>query len=248
MLSPSFERIGVVALGAFLLAGCSMTNQLHAELTYRQVTDGVVSLEGDGVGVLTPSAPTGQESDRQALGDALSRALEDNAADGRVVSMPAMLSAINQAGLAEQYAEMLAEYEDTGILERDRLRRVAEAGGVRYLAKLTLGGFAQTKDERFDLLGVRLFDTWRATLRVHLEIWDSAHGIIAWQGSEELVLAQERVREKPVTFGQVAILASERLVQRVGDSGGEMLDEIPPAVADAAIDVGRVAEPLGAQR
>jgi hypothetical protein len=222
---------GLLATSALALGGCGVTSQLHTELNYGSVAGESVAIDQFGIGVLTPSAPTGQESDKQALGDALGTALEDAAIGMRVMRLPDMLSAINRSGLARGYANMLDEYEETGILERDRLRQVGEAGGVRYLAKLNLGNFAQSSDKRLSIAGIRMFDTWRATIRVHLEVWDSVTGEIAWQGNEELVFAREGVKERPVSFSQVAELAASHLVAKVGQSGVETSDRVPPSLA-----------------
>jgi hypothetical protein len=188
----------------------------------------------EGVGILTPSAPTGQEADRQALADALGAILDRDVAEAHIVALPALLSAVNQAGLARTYSNMFTEYDRTGILDRDILRNIGEAAGVRYLAKLNLGDFEQETTSRAKLLGVRFLDTRTATIRVHLEIWDAHTGAIVWQGNEELTFSQERVREKPVTFQQVASLAAERLVAKVGESGREIVREETSAVAATA--------------
>jgi hypothetical protein len=213
------------------LAGCGVTSQLHSELNYSGA-DGIV-IDERGIGVLTPAAPTGQESDKQALGDVIGAALQAGLGGAHVLPLPDTLSAINQAGLARDYASMLADYESTGILDRDVLRAVGEAAGVRYLAKLNLGDFRQSSDKRLSIAGIRMFDTWRAAIRVHLEIWDAVTGEIAWQGNEELVFAREGVKERPVSFRQVADLAAEGLVRKVGASGSETLDEVPEAIAAA---------------
>lgn len=232
------RTLSLVALAgvAFGLGGCGVTSQLHTELSYGSVATESVAIDQFGVGVLTPSAPTGQESDKQALGDALGLALENANVGVHVMSLADMLSAINKSGLARSYSDMLAEYADTGILDRDRLRQMGEAGNVRYLAKLNLGDFAQSSDKRLSIAGIRMFDTWRATIRVHLEVWDSVTGEIAWQGNEELVFAREGVKERPVTFSQVAALAAEHLVKKVGASGNESSDQEPPAFANARAD------------
>jgi hypothetical protein len=218
---------------AFALGGCGVTSQLHTELDYGSVATDAVAFDQFGVGMLTPSAPTGQESDKQALGDALGSAFEASATNGHVMPLANMLSAINRSGLARTYADMLDEYENTGVLERDGLRKIGDAGGVRYLAKLNLGNFTQSSDKRLSIAGIRMFDTWRANIRVHLEVWDSVTGEIAWQGNEELVFAREGVKERPVSFSQVAALAAEHLVDKVGQSGKEVSDQEPPAFADA---------------
>jgi hypothetical protein len=227
-------RIAFVALLTLAAGGCSVANQVHADLQYRQLVDSTVFLGREGIGILTPSAPTGQEADRQALADALGEILDRDVEEADIVALPALLSAVNQAGLARMYSNMFAEYDRTGILDRDMLRQVGEAADVRYLAKLNLGNFKQEAASRVKLLGVRFLDTRTATIRVHLEIWDAHTGGIVWQGNEELTFAQERVREKPVTFQQVANLAAERLVAKVGESGREVVrEETEEAVAAA---------------
>ena len=213
------------------LSGCGVTSQLHSELSYGGAAENVLALESAGIGVLTPAAPTGQESDKQALGESLGAALQSELASTRVLGLPEMLSAINRAGLAGNYAKTLADYENTGILDRDTLHAIGEASGVRYLAKLNLGNFNQSSDKRLAIAGIRMFDTWRATIRVHLEVWDADTGEIAWQGNDELVYAREGVKERPVTFRQVADVAARNLVQKVGTSGTESLDQDPETVA-----------------
>jgi hypothetical protein len=216
-----------IVLAAGGLTGCGVTSQMHSELSYGAASEAVLAVENMGIGVLTPAAPTGQESDKQALGDSLSTALQRHLSASHVMGLPDMLSAINKAGLAASYAEALVAYEKTGILDRDTLRAIGEASGVRYLAKLNLGNFNQSSDKRLAIAGIRLFDTWRATIRVHLEVWDSETGEIAWQGNDELIYAREGVKERPVTFRQVADVAATNLVRKVGMSGSESLDQDP---------------------
>jgi hypothetical protein len=223
--------IAAVLLACGGLTGCGVTSQLHSDLSYGAAAETVLALDDTGIGVLTPAAPTGQESDKQALGDSLSTALQRELEAAHVLGLPEMLSAINRAGLAGRYADALADYEATGILDRDTLRAVGEASGVRYLAKLNLGNFNQSSDKRLAIAGIRMFDTWRATIRVHLEVWDSETGEIAWQGNDELVYAREGVKERPITFRAVADFAATNLVQKVGLSGTESLDQDPETVA-----------------
>jgi hypothetical protein len=126
-----------------------------------------------------------------------------------------------------------AEYERTGVLERDVLNNIGAAGNVRYISKLNLGNFSQSRDRRLSIAGIQLFETSRADIRLHLEIWDSQTGVIAWQGNEELLFAREGVKERPVSFRQVAEMASARLIERIGASGDEssIEAELPEALA-----------------
>jgi hypothetical protein len=216
-------------LVAIAITGCAATNQINEEIQFRQLVDGRALFGENGIGVLTPSAPTGQEADRQALGDALGDVLEQNT-DARVVTLPAMLSAINRAALTRPYSSMFTEYERTGLLERNVLEQIGEAADVRYVAKLNLGNFEQATAGRAKILGVRFLDTRTANIRVHLEIWDTRTGGIVWQGNEELTFAQEGVKEKPVTFQQVARLASDHLIAKVDESITDSLEEQATAV------------------
>lgn len=228
MRSTIAIAILVVAGG---LTGCGVTSQMHSELSYNAASETVLAVDDAGIGVLTPAAPTGQESDKQALGDSLSTALRRELRASHIMGLPEMLSAINRAGLASTYAQALAAYENTGILDRDTLRAIGKASGVRYLAKLNLGNFNQSSDKRLAIAGIRMFDTWRATIRVHLEVWDSHTGEIAWQGNDELVYAREGIKDRPVTFRQVADVAAANLVKKVGQSGSESVDQDPETLA-----------------
>jgi hypothetical protein len=225
----------LAALCPLMVCACAATDQLHADLQYQQFVGQEEFSGAAGIGVLTPSAATGQEADRQALGDALSETLASDLDGASIVALPALLSAVNRAGLAREYSAMFAEYEETGILERDTLRQVGHAAGVRYVAKLNLGDFDQATSGRAKIFGVRFLDTRTATIRVHLEIWDTVTGGIVWQGNEELTFAQEGVRERPISFQQVAAMASRRLVAKVGESGRELLQEAEPAVAKSEV-------------
>lgn len=223
------------------LCGCAVTNQMHSEMNYGGVTANPVALDQYGIGVLTPGAPTGKESDKQALGDVLGESLTDLLPGAHVMQLPEMLSSINRSGLARPYAEMLDEYEHTGILERDVIRDVGDAGGVRYLAKFNLSDFLQSSDKRLAIAGIRMFDTWRASIRVHLEIWDAKTGEIAWEGNEELVFAREGMKERPVSFSQVARFTADHLVNLIGKSGQRISDEVPDMLASSEAEPGHIA-------
>lgn len=67
--------LGIAVALTAALSGCGVTSQLHSELSYNG-TGADVLFAADGIGVLTPAAPTGQESDKQALGDAVGSALQ----------------------------------------------------------------------------------------------------------------------------------------------------------------------------
>ena len=85
------------------------------------------------------------------------------------------------------------------------------ATNVRFLAQLSLADFRQIQRGRFSLLGLRIVDTQIGNMRVFLQIWDGYTGTVAWEGTLEVNYAYDTSKEKPVTFQQIAELASRRL-------------------------------------
>ena len=110
---------------------------------------------------------------------------------------------------------MVEDYQATGILEKDTLRRVGEVSGARYLGLLGLAKFSQSTNRRLSAVGLRLFDTKLASIRLSWQIWDSQTGMIAWEGSDEIDFAYDTGREKPVNFGFVTAQAAANLIAEI---------------------------------
>lgn len=168
-------------------------------------------LESSGLGFMTPATATGREADKPSLAMLFAATLARARPDIRVVPLPAILSAVNAAGLNQQYKQMYRDYLETGILDGDLLRRVGEIGEVRYLVQLNLAAFEQQTRGRFGFLGMRLIDTKQANMRVFVQIWDSTTGAIAWEGGGELNYASDSGWEAPVTFHVAADEAAKRI-------------------------------------
>jgi hypothetical protein len=205
----------VVSIWALLIAGCGATEQIRFEVDVTSLGLGPADLEQYGVGFLTPAAATGREADKQALAHSFAGALEKARPEARVVQLAEILSAVNAADLDQQYKRMYRDYLETGILEGSVLRRVGEEGRVRYLAQLSLADFQQQSRGRFSLLGLRLFDTKQANLRVFMQLWDSSTGGVAWEGSAELNYAYESAAENPAPFLTAATLSASRLYEEL---------------------------------
>ena len=212
-------RAGVIALlvAMFLVAGCATQGapQTAGDVQVSVLDLAPGSLEAEGLAFLTPSTVTGQEEDRQAL--ALSFQDEVVRIRPRLhpISLPATLTAINRAGLAGQYKQLLEDYRLTGLLDRGGLARIGQVVGARYLAQLKLAGFRQESKNRWGALGLRIFDTKSTTARVFLQIWDSRDGAIVWEGAVELTLAYDSISEETATFNAAVAAAARQLVARM---------------------------------
>ncbi|VAX12409.1 hypothetical protein MNBD_GAMMA24-2400, partial [hydrothermal vent metagenome] len=176
---------------------------IYTSLQHRSIDLKPGDLQHGGIAFITPSSVTGREQDRQSLALSFASILLNEYQDIRVVSLPETLSAVNRANLTAKYKAMFDEYQDTGIFQKDTLRKIGEITGVRYLAQLKLGGFRQESAGRFGFLGLRLMETKRANLRVFLQIWDSQEGSIVWEGLEELNLSTDTFTEKVINFNDI---------------------------------------------
>jgi hypothetical protein len=202
-------------LAIALLSGCAATGQLSMNTEATDFSLDPATFRTEGIGFLTPLSATGQEANRLSLALAFANTLAASERDLNVVSLAEVLSAVNQDGLSAAYKSMIDDYEATGILQKETLRRVGEASGARYLSLLELADFDQTTNKRFGVAGLRLMDTKLASIRLSWQIWDSAAGVIAWEGSDEIHYAYDTGRERPVSFGFVAGQAAANLLAEI---------------------------------
>jgi len=209
----------LAALVPLLFAGCA-TDQIHSTVQHKAISLTENELETHGLGFITPSTVTGQEQDVQNLAFVFARVLEKERPDIHVVSLPEAISAVNQAGLADEYKQMYVDYSDTGIFKKNSLHRIGEVTGVRYLAQLKLSSFNQNSRSRFSFLGLRVMQTKEANIRLFLQIWDSDSGAIVWEGAEEMNYAWDTSSEKPVTFQLIVEEIARNLVNKLPGAPG----------------------------
>jgi hypothetical protein len=199
----------------FLLAGCTTGSQVHPTTLHKNLSLPPGALQQYGIAFLTPSTVTGQEQDQQTAALIFAEQMRVQLPAVRVISLPESLGAINRAGLAPEYRKMVEAYRDTGIFPREMLTKVGSAIGTRYLVQLKLAAFSQDMRERLSILGVRLFQTLHANIRLYMQIWDAETGTIAWEGSEEMSYAYDSSAELPVTFRRVVEEAAQQLIQNL---------------------------------
>lgn len=204
--------MGAVAL---LLSGCSSTSQLHSTTQALAINLEPQVLNATGIAFITPTSVTGQEEDKQALALAFTEALKRVRPDLRIVTLPATLGAVNQAGFASEYRQMFEDYRLTGIFNRETLQKVSHATGARYLAQLKLGGFRQDSKNRWGAMGIRMLETKTTYLRLYLQIWDGNDGTVAWEGAQELTSAHETLQEDPISFKTAVEQSANELLARL---------------------------------
>jgi len=203
---------------ALLLAGCSTTSQMYsaqiiAEPSSTSLQSG--DLASFGIAFVTPSTVTGQEEDKPALALAFSKTLREQRPDTHVISLTETLTSINRAGLYQNYKRMIIDYRDSGLLDPMALAQVGKATGARYIALLNMAAFQQVYHDRLGVFGLRLLQTKEANIRLTLQIWNSRDGSIAWEGAQEVHMADETAAEDAVSFGLVVQAAAEKLIAKI---------------------------------
>lgn len=201
-------------LSAALLMACA-TSQKHSTAHHLDISLQQNELEQHGLAFITPSTVTGQEEDKQTLAFIYADVMKEVRPEIPLVTLPETLSAINRAGIAEDYKRMYVDYRDTGIFKRDMLAAVGQATGARYLAQMKLSSFSQNSRSRFSVLGLRLFQTKAANIRVFFQVWNSLDGTIVWEGTEEMIMARETSTEKPVSFSVIAEQTARNLISQL---------------------------------
>ncbi|MGA3209477.1 MAG: hypothetical protein ABSE05_16840 [Syntrophales bacterium] len=200
-------------LASVLILMCAcFVPQVHDTAQNRAISLKAEDLPTHGVAFITPSTVTGQEEEKQQVALTFAEVLKKERPTIRCLSLPETLTAINQAGLSEDYKRMYVDYRDTGIFDRDILRKVGEATKTRYVAQLKLMAFTQGSEARFGVLGLRLIDTKYADLRLFFQIWNTQDGSIVWEGVQEIHYAIDRVTEKPVTQKTIIEKAAHAIV------------------------------------
>ncbi|MBI5887587.1 MAG: hypothetical protein HZB82_02585 [Deltaproteobacteria bacterium] len=169
--------------------------------------------KADGMALLT--ATGGGTENKKLLGDIVEDVLKAERPDLHIIPYWKNLSIINMNGLTADYAGMLKEYESTGILNRDALKKLKDAVGVMYFLQPRLVSFEQSQSNRFSFLGLSLVKTHESRIKVYLELWNAATGEIIWIGVGDATVATENYRARPVPFETAARYAVEKIAAKI---------------------------------
>jgi hypothetical protein len=143
-------------------------------------------LRSGGLAMLTPTASGDRQADRQSAAEIFADTLRSERPDLPMTALPATLSAINAAGLAEPYGHLYASYKETGLFEGKALRQIGQAVHARYLLQLNLASYDQeSSGGLFSMMGFSLGKEQSATVRLMAQVWDSSDGRIVWERSDE---------------------------------------------------------------
>lgn len=191
------------------LFGCS--TQLQTKIEHNVHLLAKDALQQQGITFITPTTITGMEEDKQYLALTFSHALKKERPELRITDLSKTLGMINQANLENDYKKMYDGYRETGIFNKTTLKKIANLTNNQFVCQLKLGHFKSKAQGRWSILGLNVYDTESANLRLFVQIWNAQTGIIVWEAAQELTYAYDTTSEDPVTLEKMIHLAAKEI-------------------------------------
>ena len=184
-------RVAVIAVAATLFAACApaRVSQTHTTATSRLTPPQTANLAQAPVATLGLLAPASLQGFSPFLSYGLVAALADVAPSIRAMPAHDTVNRLNEQGLAGEYAELIAGFARSNILDRDRLRRIGSALGSRYVFLPGVAELSHNLFDRFEMGGFKLLRNYVTTLRLWLQLWDVESGHIVWESVGEATVA-----------------------------------------------------------
>jgi len=206
----------VLAVGMILLSlvGCAGPFTQTRVLVDESFRDPDFHLKGVRIGFITPNSAHELE-DHWILLDLLAKTLQEKRKEIEVLLPGQSMSLINQAGMAKEYNEAIKDFRISGILDQKILTKLEEVLGVQYVVHLSLNSFKQYPSTRLSIFGLRAINSYIATLRLFVRIFQTDQGRIVWEGSGEGIITREEFRARPITFNELGQLACQMLVEKL---------------------------------
>jgi hypothetical protein len=207
-----------MALAAALLTSCSTplhTWVVHTDSIPRSPSLDTAALSREPVATFGLAAPAALQGFGPALSHALGEALSQLSPPIRAIPTYETLSRLNDQGLAVEYGDLVAGFARSGILERERLRRIGEGLGSPYVLQPGLAQFDQGVGDKFEFAGFKAVKTRLTTLRLWLQLWDTRTGQMLWESSGEVTVAAQLLTKESaaVSLEDIAKRLWSRLMQ-----------------------------------
>ena len=201
------RRSVILAISIALFAGCGppRTWDAHTTSSPPPASLDLTTLTGERMATLGVVAPPALQGFGPALSHALVEALAQATPPVLAQPIPDTLNALNQEGLAAEYADLLSGFARSGVLERKRLQSLGAALRSRYVLLPGLAGFDEVLADSFEISGLKIVRSRITTLRLWLQLWDTQTGQLLWESAGEARVASELLRpDRTVPFDETA--------------------------------------------
>lgn len=198
-----YSTCGSLVLTFTCLTGCPGSVYLwevRTESTHKPASFHSAVFEQEPVAVLEALTTSGLHGNEVGLALSLKRVLKKVEPKWKLVSPQETATRINRHGLASVYVQMRADYEMSNILDRELLRKIGGAIGVRYVFQPRLAAFSQTLYDRWKapVFDVHISRIRSSILRLALQLWDTENGEMIWASTAEATFQEEALSEDPV--------------------------------------------------
>lgn len=200
-------KYGFILFTCINILGCSTQLYTNIEHNVHLLKKG--ELQKYGLTFITPTTITGMEEDKQYLALTFSHALKKLRPELKIADLSYTLGLINKSNFIDDYVKMYKGYSTTGIFNQKPLKQIGKLTDNRYICQLKLSHFKSEAQGRWGFLGLSIFDTEKANLRLFVQIWDSHKGLIVWEAAQEVTYAHDTTSEDAVTFDKMIRLAAK---------------------------------------
>ncbi len=210
-------RRAILTSSIAILAGCTAplyTWDIHTTATPTSRSFDVTELTRQPVATLGLVAPAGLLGFSASLSHALIAALSEASPSIRGIPAHETVNTFNEQGLVAEYGDLISGFARSGILERERLRRIGSALGSRYVLLPGLAEFNQALVDKFETAGVKLVKNRVTVLRLWLQLWDARMGHLVWESTGEITAASELLTAaRAVPLDEIAQKLWLRMIQ-----------------------------------
>lgn len=207
---------GIFLIGCcVVLVGCTAQIVNMTRTQYINESFTARDLESGGLALLPVTAGQGQEGFRRPLGDLLNLHLQEAVPNGRVLTWQTTMDSINAKGMVDTYEQLINGYQKTSIVNRERVRELYTALGVRYALYCSLQDYSENTKTSYNLFSglntTKTANVMAQCLVLDLVTGDVAQEIIGQAGS----VAGDLMRNSPYE-AYASVIANSVLSQLPG--------------------------------
>jgi len=225
-------RLVIFVLSATLVAACSpaRVSQTHTTATSRREPPRLSEITREPVATFGLFAPGSLQGFSPFLAYGLDAALADVSPSLRATSVQDTMNRLNEQGMAGEYAELIAGFARSGILDRDRLGRIGSALGARYVFLPGVAELTHNLLDKFEMAGFKVLRNNVTTLRLWLQLWDVQSGQLLWESVGEATVANPILTSVEATpLDAIAQRLWRRMLQ--DDLVSRTSERAPPSVS-----------------
>jgi len=135
-----------------ILTSCAAPIQNLTKTQYTNPAFTKEVLKEGGLALLPITAGQGQEGYRRPLGDYVNQNIQSAVPNGKVLTWQETMELLNKNSEVTAYEDLIMAYRQTSILNRDKVKELSSALGVKYALYISLQDFSESKETNYNLL------------------------------------------------------------------------------------------------